>query len=237
MGTRKSPNNSYESNSSIASTIAADALVSRQFMKAAELELLPGSTILERSLNIKSVISTTSSFGRRFQSAKTRPDLQDINQIGIGLQGVILEQIGKSFVLKKELPGNESRHSNLRHEYVLHLAVLAAFERYKNLLNSEISIPKAFEFLPRTRETFFWNEILPKIPREYRMRSDIVKMERILPLPKVIRRALTLNFVEQLTLKTCLTHLKISIASRASTSAEVKVRSMTSARSEIFPFT
>lgn len=95
--------NSDESNSSITSTIARDSLVARQFVEAAKLELLPGSTILERSLNIKSVISTTSSFAQRFQSAKTRPDLQDINQIGIGLQGVILEQIGKTFVLKKEL--------------------------------------------------------------------------------------------------------------------------------------
>lgn len=40
------------------------------------------SVILQRSLNLKSVVLTISSFSRLFQIARSRPDLQQLNQIG-----------------------------------------------------------------------------------------------------------------------------------------------------------
>jgi hypothetical protein len=163
-------------------------------LDATELGLLPDSAILQRSLSLKSIISTTSSFSRRFQSARFRPDLQEINQIGVGLQGAVFEKVGKSLVLKKESPGNEALFSNLRHEYAIHCDVSAAFERYQTATNNEVHVPKPFEFISKTHNHAFWDEVLPKMPQAYRTRGDVITMERILPLPKVVRKALITRF-------------------------------------------
>ena len=54
-------------------------------------------------------------------------------------------------------------------------------------------VPKLFDII-RTTDEKFWSENLIKFPSEYRSRGDIVQMERILPLPKVIRKALVAHF-------------------------------------------
>lgn len=190
MDQRRSLNISDESTQSTASSIARNAQIAQRFIDATELAMMPDSTILEQSLNLNSVISTTSSFGRRSREAQSRPDLQDINQIGIGLQGVVFEQVGKDFVFKKGKPGNESRLSNLCHEYKIHLDVSAAFERYQTMTETEVIVPKPIEFTQTTQQSSFWDDVFPKIPLEYRTRGDIMKMQRILPLPKIVRRAL-----------------------------------------------
>lgn len=91
MNQRRSLNTSDESTESIASSIVRNPQIAQRFIDATELEMMPDSTILERSFNLKLVISTTSSFSRRVQEARSRPDLQDIHQIGMGLQGVVFE--------------------------------------------------------------------------------------------------------------------------------------------------
>ncbi|KAJ5593767.1 hypothetical protein N7537_010671 [Penicillium hordei] len=52
----------------------------------------------------------------------------------------------------------------------------------------------AFEFISRKENDTFWDEILPKAPQAYRMRGELVMMERILPLPKVVGKALISQF-------------------------------------------
>ncbi|KAJ5616759.1 hypothetical protein N7537_001873 [Penicillium hordei] len=194
---RRSPNSSDESTQSTVSSIVRNAQIVQRFLDATELAMMPDSTILERSFSLKSVISTTSSFSRRFQEARSRPDLQDIHQIGIGLQGVVFEQVGKDSVFKKEKPGNESRPSNLRHEYKIHLNVSAAFERYQRMAKIEVTIPKPIEYIQTAQQSSFWDDVFPKIPLEYRTRGDIMKMQRILPLPKIVRRALIAHLCGQ----------------------------------------
>jgi len=56
-----------------------------------------------------------------------------------------------------------------------------------------VRVPKLFDII-RTTDEKFWSENLIKFPSEYRSRGDIVQMERILPLPKVIRKALVAHF-------------------------------------------
>ncbi|OQE13578.1 hypothetical protein PENFLA_c046G10015 [Penicillium flavigenum] len=146
-------------------------------------------SILKQSLSLKSVILTASSFSHLFRVARSRPELQQLNQIGVGLQGTVFEQVGKPLALKKETPGNEELQSNLYQEYKIHCDVSAAFEHYQSI-NREVRVPKPFEFISREQNNAFWDDILPKIPQGYRMRGDLVIMERILPLPKVVRRAL-----------------------------------------------
>ncbi|CAI7602897.1 unnamed protein product, partial [Penicillium discolor] len=190
MGQRRSLNASDESTQSIASSIVRNPQIAQRFIDATEIEMMPDSTTLERSFNLKSVISTTSSCSRLVQEARSRPDLQDIHQIGMGLQAVVFEQVGKDVAFKKEKPGNETRASNLRHEYKIHLDVSAAFERYQRMTEIEVTVPKPIEFIQTTPQSSFWDDVFPKIPLEYRARGDIMKMQRILPLPKIVRRAL-----------------------------------------------
>ncbi|KAJ5567665.1 hypothetical protein N7535_006971 [Penicillium sp. DV-2018c] len=190
MSSRRELNSSDESGYSGASSISRDARIARLYLEVTELGLMPESAILKRALNLESVISTTSSFSRRFQSARFRSELQIINQIGSGLQGAILEVVGQELVLKKEYPGNETRSSNLRHEFLIHRTVSAAFDQYKHATHSQVHVPKPHEFISRTENHTFWDEVFPKMPPAYRTRGDVVKMDRILPLPKVVRKAL-----------------------------------------------
>ncbi|CAG8135580.1 unnamed protein product [Penicillium olsonii] len=138
-------------------------------------ELPTGSdatVILERTLSLRSVISTTSSFSQLAQTSRNRPHLQQINQIGAGSQGVVFERAGKDSVLKKERPGNEILSSNLTKEYTIHRRVSAAFDHYQPLTKCETIVPKGSTALEIT-----------------------VLMQRILPLPKVVRRALIHHFI------------------------------------------
>lgn len=190
MASRRELNNNEESACSGASSISRDARIARAYLEATELGLMSDSAILQRSLSLKSVISTTSSFSRRFQSARFRPELQKINQIGSGLQGAVFEVVGQALALKKESPGNETLSSNLWHEFIIHRAVSAAFDEYEHATHRQVHVPKPYRFISKTQNHTFWDEVLPKMPLAYRARGDVVKMERILPLPKVVRKAL-----------------------------------------------
>ncbi|GAB1212367.1 hypothetical protein ATERTT37_001505 [Aspergillus terreus] len=97
-------------------------------------------------------------------------------------------------VIKKERPGNETRHSNLRREYRSHCAVSAAFERYQSATHNLVHVPKPHKFISTTDKDDFWDEVFPKIPQAYRARGNVITMNRILPLPKVVRRALLTYF-------------------------------------------
>lgn len=195
MSEHRGLNLSDPSTGSDASYITRNARIAEIYLNATQLEQLPDTVILERCLSLRSVISTTSTFSQLLQTARKRPHLQQINQIGVGLQGVVFERVGKESALKKEKPGNESRSSNLRKEYTIHCQVSAAFERYQLLTNSETLVPKAFRFIPKTGEELFWEELLPKLPQEYRTRDNSMLLQRILPLPKVVRRALINKFI------------------------------------------
>ncbi|CAG8902447.1 unnamed protein product [Penicillium egyptiacum] len=121
----------------------AFSIADRQFL-ATDLARMTDLAILGQSLRLKSVILTASSFGRLFQTARSRPELQRLNQIGVGLQGAVFEQVGKPLALKKESPGNEKLPSNLYHEYKIHCDVSAAFEHYQSI-NREVRVPIPFE--------------------------------------------------------------------------------------------
>ncbi|KAH7000502.1 hypothetical protein EDB80DRAFT_753698 [Ilyonectria destructans] len=163
-------------------------------LKAAELEQLTDQNILRQSLAVGSVVSTTSTFARRrAQRAASRPEFEEMCQIGQGLQGAIFEQFGLSIVLKKEAPDNESRPSNLQHEYKIHVNVHRAFNHYDSQIGSHISVPRPFSIILTVQDQF-WKDHLQKFPATYRLRTNVVEMERILPLPKVIRKSLIRQF-------------------------------------------
>lgn len=193
MASRRELNSTDESAVSVGSSIAQAARLAMRYLEATELEQLADQTILHRSLTVKSVVSTTSSFARRFQRAASRPELQEMIQIGQGLQAAIFEQVGLAVVLKKEAPGNESRPSNLQHEYQIHVSVHRAFYHYDSQIGSNVSVPRPFNIILAVQDQF-WNDHLQKFPATYRLRTNVVEMERILPLPKVIRKSLIRHF-------------------------------------------
>lgn len=194
MASRREINRNEESAYSGASSIARDASIARLFLDATEPKLETDSTILQRSLSLKSIISTTSSFSRRVQTARFRPQLQEINEIGSGLQGSVFEVVGRQPVIKKESPGNENRHSNLQREYRNHSGVSAAFEHYQSATHSLVHVPKPHKFITKTGNDGLWDEVFPRIPQPYRTRGNVISMDRILPLPKVVRKALLTYF-------------------------------------------
>ncbi|KAJ5364350.1 uncharacterized protein N7496_010063 [Penicillium cataractarum] len=166
----------------------------RKYLVANDLQLLPENEILGQSLSLNSVISISSSFARLIQESRSHPGLRSISEIGVGLQGAVFEQVGECYVFKNEKPGNETLPSNLRHEYQMHCAVSDAFQYYSGTTSCWVQVPKTFELISRSKHHQFWNDIFPMIPSVYREYGDVVKMERILPLPKVVRRALLDHF-------------------------------------------
>lgn len=165
------------------------------YVTAADLEHSPSKT-LTRSLRLNTVISTPSSFAR--QAATAPAEQQQVYQIGKSLQGAVFEQVGYTLAFKKEHSGNKILPSNLRNEYRLHSAVSAAFARYDPMIHSHVRVPKPVQYIsdrpsPPARVDPFLG-ILPQIPAMYWARGNVVRMERILPLPKVVRRAMVTQF-------------------------------------------
>jgi len=92
MASRRSLNQTDESTYSVGSETRRDA-VAQQYLAATELSSMQTTDVIQRSLTIKSVISTASSFARRSQAAVGRPDLQQMIQIGAGFQAAVFEQV------------------------------------------------------------------------------------------------------------------------------------------------
>lgn len=93
MASRRDLNATDESAYSVGSEIRSDAMIAREYLRASDLANMAGHIVLQRSLSIKSIISTSSSFVRRSQEAINRPHLQNFIQIGAGLQGAVFEQV------------------------------------------------------------------------------------------------------------------------------------------------
>ena len=170
-----------------------------QLLQDSQLQNQASTVVLKRCLSTRSVVSTPSSFAQRLQRASSiRPELQVIQEIGVGLQGAVFEQVGRELVMKKEKPGNEKLRSNLRNEYQLHEQVEAAFREYHGAA-AAVFVPQLSCYIgvddADADNGDFWTErYLSRFPEPHRQRGDIVEMERILPLPKVVRRALISHF-------------------------------------------
>jgi hypothetical protein len=93
--------------------------------------------------------------------------------------------------MKKEAPGNAQLATSLRHEVLLHRAVQAAFDQYNR--DIRVHVPRLHSVID-DKDAQFWQQNLVKFPAAYRDFSSLVQMERILPLPKVVRKALIAHF-------------------------------------------
>ncbi|KAJ5921145.1 hypothetical protein N7466_009471 [Penicillium verhagenii] len=190
---------SLRQNNGRGQSAVSGAQVGRLYLSSTELARQSDAIVLQRSLSLKSVICTTSSFS---QSARSSPELQEVNQIGTGRRGTVFEVVGKPYVFKKENPVKDERPSpfgreydlahkyDIRREYETHCDVSKAFEEYRSITHCLLRVPTPYKFISQTQDDVFWDEVFPKIPQDHRTRGDLFTMERILPLPKVVRKAL-----------------------------------------------
>ncbi|KAI4858704.1 hypothetical protein F4820DRAFT_467978 [Hypoxylon rubiginosum] len=176
------------SQESIDSDVASDAHVARQHLVATELDTLAPTTVLQRSLTIGSIVATASSFAARSQSVKHLVDTQNYEDIGAGLQGIAYERLGSIYVTKKELPTNQGRR--LTDEFAMHRKVSDAFTKYKEY-SGDVLVPQPFDFVPKES---LLPELLSRMPGNDRQPSDVATMEIILPLPKIVRKAMIQKF-------------------------------------------
>lgn len=163
-------------------------------MAAANLDAMAAADVLSRSLTVRSVISTTSGYAKRAERYKREPMNAEMEEIGEGFQGAIFEQLGTSMAMKKEKPGNENLSSNLRQEFKIHAAVEAAFDQFQVLIDCHVHVPRLLHFKPKEDNEHFWKISLQNFPAQHRQPGDMLTMEKILPVPKVVRRAMIKEF-------------------------------------------
>lgn len=146
-----------------------------------------------RSLTVGSVLTTPSSFASRWQHGYTSQPFT-ARDIGEGLQGAVFEYVGivgSAPVLKKEHPKNACKSKNLRNEFAIHQRVYDTFRSYWSF-GCQVSVPRPYRLFRAEEATC--QAIIDSLPCDFRKRSDMYQMDHILPLPKVIRRALIQKF-------------------------------------------
>lgn len=161
-----------------------DAAVASRFLKSADLQLESSISALRQALSTRSVISTLSSYAARCQKGPSRPEI--LQEIGQGLQGIIFERTCHPTVLKKEKQENTLRGRSLRNEFYTHLQVYESFDLYSQLLKCRVSVPLAIKLITEDAS----RSAIAQLPEQYRTASDLFEMGRVLPLPKIIRKAL-----------------------------------------------
>ncbi|KAI3330417.1 hypothetical protein F4824DRAFT_515629 [Ustulina deusta] len=185
---RQAQNTTDESQESLEPDVARDPDAAWQYLEATELESFGPMKVLQKALIIRSVVIMNSSFATRSRSATAGAGAPDYQNIGAGLQGIVYERMGCQFVCKKEQRRNPGRR--LQDEFAMHRKVWDAFAKY-NEFSGDLRVPKPYDFIPKDELS---RGELPRMPADDRQPSDIATMERILPLPKVVRKAMIKSF-------------------------------------------
>jgi hypothetical protein len=146
---------------------------------AAEAAHETNEQTLQRLLSTKSTISTASSFAARQQIAAGHQVV--FRSIGTGSIGIVLEHPGTVFVYKFSLLDQKS--DKLWNNYIIGLKLQDGFSRNKSLVG-EMAVPQCMWFA--TESSKFWSIYKQEIPSSQKP-GDVLCMERIFPLPKIIR--------------------------------------------------
>lgn len=162
-----------------------------QYISAGKLEkLASGATVLRKALKLHTVITTSP---LTTQNGSSHP--QSAREIGRGLQGIIFEKPGESLVVKKRLPEMiPITGKDLTAEFAMHQSVFNEFLLWNPRPHRNINVPcPARLILPEEDEAY--HAILEEwgLPQE-RSKTPLGLMDRILPLPEVLRHALVTYF-------------------------------------------
>ncbi|RVX73700.1 hypothetical protein B0A52_02590 [Exophiala mesophila] len=136
---------------------------------------------LKRLLSTKSAISTTSSFAERQQASYLQGS--GFREIGTGSIGTVLEHPGTIWAYKFALLDQSDK---LWNNYLMGLQVQQSFA-LRAKMSADVAIPQCMWFA--TAYSQFWTTYKSQIP-DSRRPGDVLCMERIFPLPEVIRNKL-----------------------------------------------
>lgn len=133
---------------------------------------------LKRLLSTKSAISTTSSFAERQQASAGQQWV--FREIGTGSIGTVMEHPGTIYVYKFSLL---DQNNKLWNNYLMGSRIQKSFSRNSSI-SGDVAIPQCMWFA--TAQSQFWSRYKQQIPAS-RNPGDVLCMERIFPLPDIIR--------------------------------------------------
>ncbi|RMZ86874.1 hypothetical protein DV736_g5901, partial [Chaetothyriales sp. CBS 134916] len=166
-----------------------NAALSQQLEEQLSLDDPPEVT-LRKAFSVTSAISTTSSLARRYREAATDQSLQKFRAIGQGSFGTVYEQTGTPYIFKGEI--HPSLGENLLwEELVSHKVINEAFESIK-MLGINVHVPKVTDYITED-DLEWWEEHIEKFAEDNKNlpeRRDLIKAERIYPVPQIIRESL-----------------------------------------------
>nr|AOC84394.1 OxaJ [Penicillium oxalicum] len=145
----------------------------------------PPQETLQRLLSTKSAISTASSFARSRQAAigtKT-----SFREIGTGSTGKVFEKPGTPWAFKVPLVDGQTK---LWNNYLMHLRIQESFDTLGEVAGL-VEVPRVSWFA--NADSSFWDEnleLFPDQPTFPRRPREIMCMERVFPLPEVVRNCL-----------------------------------------------
>lgn len=151
------------------------------------------SDILKRTLSVKSVVSTFSSFAERMNRVRARAtgdDEHELRVIGLGSCGSVFELPGTDVAYKKG-SDTAAMWKDFRLTNAVHNAVREARDVLQEAFE-ESTIPRT----PRCHEFFlpesaaWWEANLQRFPQDHRKQGAVFVVDRILPLPQQTREAL-----------------------------------------------
>ena len=149
------------------------------------------SATLKRTLSVKSVVSTASSFAERMNRDRARTSQsQELRDIGLGSCGSVFEIRGTQLAYKKGTDTasiwNDFRMTNTVHNAVVETQVLLQ-EAFPQATIPRT--PMAYEFMLPDSD-IWWKANLTRFPKSHRKRGAVYLADRILPLPQQVREAL-----------------------------------------------
>ena len=143
---------------------------------------------LKRWLSVKSVISTASSDATKQLDAANDASLQIFRSVGKGFCAELFDQVGLGKVLKR---AHTPQNNQLWNDFSMHSKIRLPLQ-YALFLRPDIklSIPTPFEYYTRD-DVQWWAQNRHKWPGQVlKEPTDLIEMERILPLPKIVRESL-----------------------------------------------
>ncbi|MCJ1368422.1 hypothetical protein MMC16_007565 [Acarospora aff. strigata] len=189
MDSQRQNNKTEESMASTASSILESAAAALAYVKGSLREIDINTeedtkTRLCRWLSVRSVISTTSSNAIARQEAASSGELRVFLSIGRGFCAEVFAQVGAGTVFKR---AHTPHDLQLWNDWKQHVKV------YQAILQAPfigIHVPKVHCYLSRNDQKW-WTENRGRWQSpNLNEPTDLLKMEHILPLPKVVRESL-----------------------------------------------
>ena len=196
MASRRQEQRTDESTASFTPSLVDAAATAESFLERsfAEIDIstpADSKTVLGRWLSIRSVISTASSFAIAQEEAASKSELQNFKSIGKGLCGEVFEQVGTGHVFKRGYtPHDGQLWNDLKCHTIIYGAITSAIRNSR----FEMHVPRVYSYISRNNEDW-WSENRARWPSiGLKEPTDLIETERILPLPRIVRRSLVQQF-------------------------------------------